>query len=167
MRRRVPAPAGSVGCQEPERPPQYRLPTGRVLAVLCIVQFMLVLDVAVAAVALVPIQREFAVPAADLQWVSTAYGLTFGGLLILGGRLADVLGNRRMLQAGLVTFTVASIACGAAQESWQLFAARAGQGLGAAICSPAALAVLLRLSPKARRGTMPWGSGEQWARRAP
>ena len=118
------------------------------LALLCTVQFMLVLDVAVAAVALVPIQREFDVSAGNLQWVTTAYGVTFGGLLVLGGRLADVLGGRRMLQAGLTTFTVASVACGAAQEPWQLFIGRGAQGVGAAICSAAALAVLLRLFPE-------------------
>ncbi len=89
------------------------------LALLCTVQFMLVLDVAVATVALVPIQREFDVSPGNLQWVTTAYGVTFGGLLVLGGRLADVLGGRRMLQAGLTMFTIASVGCGAAQEPWQ------------------------------------------------
>lgn len=122
------------------------------LAVLCTVQFMLVLDVAVAAVALVPIQRQLAIADADLQWVTTAYGLAFGGLLIVGGRLADALGGRRTLIVGLAVFTVASLGCAAAQAPWQLFLARGGQGVGAALASPAAMAALLRLfSEGARR----------------
>ena len=113
------------------------------LAVLALAQLMVVLDTTIVNVALPSIQRalHFA-SAADLQWVVNAYILTFGGFLLLGGRIADRYGRRRMFVAGVTLFAVASLACGLANSSALLVAARAVQGLGAAFMAPAALSLL-------------------------
>lgn len=113
-----------------------------VLVVLCVVQFMLVLDVAIVAVALPWIQDDLAFDVADLQWVVSAYALTFAGFLILGGRAGDLFGRRRFLLAGITVFTLASLACGLAQSSIWLVIARGVQGFGGALASPAALSLL-------------------------
>ncbi len=113
-----------------------------VLLVVCIGQFMVVLDVSVVNVALPAIQRNLGFTEANLQWVVTAYALTFGGLLLLGGRLADLFGRRRIFLVGLGLFTVASIAGGLAQNQTTLVAARALQGVGGAILSPATLTII-------------------------
>jgi EmrB/QacA subfamily drug resistance transporter len=113
------------------------------LAVLCLAQFMLILDVAVVAVALPTVQRELEISAAYLLWIGTAYSIGFGGFLVVAGRLADLLGARRMLLAGVVVFALGSLACGLADTGWVLFVARGVQGLGAAMVSPAALAILM------------------------
>jgi EmrB/QacA subfamily drug resistance transporter len=112
------------------------------LALLCSVQFMVVLDVAIVNVALPSIQTDLGFAPADLQWVISAYALLFGGFLLLGGRAADVLGRRRVFVAGLVVFSVASLLSGLAWSDGTLIAARALQGLGSAIISPAALSIL-------------------------
>lgn len=112
------------------------------LTVLCLAQFMLILDVAVVAVAVPSIQSDLDVSSADIQWVSTAYGLTFGGFLVAAGRISDLFGPRRLLLGGLVVFVVASAACGFAPDDVTLFVARAVQGLGAALVSPAALSLV-------------------------
>ncbi|BAL88448.1 putative MFS transporter [Actinoplanes missouriensis 431] len=114
-----------------------------ILGVLLIVQFMLILDVAIVSVAVPSMQESLGIRAGDLQWVSTAYTLTFGGLLVAAGRIADLFGRRRMFIIGTAVFTVSSLLCGAVQESWQLFAARGAQGVGAALVSPAILSLLL------------------------
>src|SRR3954451_25058196 len=101
------------------------------LALLCAAQFMVVLDITVVNVALPSIGRALDFAPADLQWVVTAYVLFTGGLLILGGRAADFFGRRRVFLAGLVTFTMASLASGLAPSPEALIAARAAQGLGA------------------------------------
>jgi EmrB/QacA subfamily drug resistance transporter len=112
------------------------------LALLAMTQFVIVIDASIVNVALPSIGRALSFSQNDLSWVVNAYTLTFGGFLLLGGRLADILGRRRMFIAGLVLFSVASLAGGLAQsESW-LIAARAVQGLGAAIVSPAALSIV-------------------------
>jgi EmrB/QacA subfamily drug resistance transporter len=113
-----------------------------VLAIVCLAQFMVVLDISIVNVALPSIQRDLGFSAANLQWVVTAYALTFGGLLLLGGRLADLFGRRRILLLGLVLFTGASLIGGFAQNQGTLIAARSLQGVGAAVLSPATLTIL-------------------------
>src|SRR5688500_7028673 len=112
------------------------------LALLSAVQFMVVLDIAIVNVALPSIKLDLGFSQENLQWVISAYALFFGGFLLLGGRLADILGRRRIFIVGLVLFTVLSLAAGLAWSEGSLIAARAFQGLGAAIISPAALSIL-------------------------
>jgi EmrB/QacA subfamily drug resistance transporter len=112
------------------------------LILLCAVQFMVVLDVAIVNVALPTIKNALNFSDANLQWVVSAYTLTFGGFLMLGSRIADLLGRKRLFIAGLVLFSAASLACGLSQSDTQLIVFRAIQGLGAAVISPAALAIL-------------------------
>ena len=112
------------------------------LALLCLVQFMVVLDIAIVNVALPSIQTDLGFSQEDLQWVISAYALVFGGFLLLGGRAADMLGRRRLFLGGIVVFTVASLFAGLAWSEPSLIAARAFQGLGAAIITPAALSIL-------------------------
>jgi EmrB/QacA subfamily drug resistance transporter len=112
------------------------------LILLCAVQFMVVLDVAIVNVALPTIKNALDFSDANLQWVVSAYTLTFGGFLMLGSRVADLLGRKRLFIAGLVLFSAASLACGLSQSDTQLIVFRAIQGLGAAVISPAALAIL-------------------------
>jgi EmrB/QacA subfamily drug resistance transporter len=112
------------------------------LALLSAVQFMVVLDIAIVNVALPSIKDDLGFSQENLQWVISAYALFFGGFLLLGGRLADILGRRRIFVAGLILFTVASFLAGMAWSEASLIAARALQGLGAAIISPAALSIL-------------------------
>jgi EmrB/QacA subfamily drug resistance transporter len=115
---------------------------GTVLALACVAQFMVVLDVAIVNVALPSIQRDLGVEQHTLQWIIVAYGLMLGGFLLLGGRMADHLGRRRMLLTGLALFTLASLLAGAAGSAEFLIGARALQGFGAALIPPAALSIL-------------------------
>ena len=108
-------------------------------------QFLLVLDVSVVLVALPSIQDSVGFTQTGLAWVLNAYGLTFGGFLLLGGRAADVFGHRRVLLTGLAALTVTSVLCAVSTQPWQLVAARAGQGLSAAVACPAAMALVLNL----------------------
>src|SRR5882672_11083048 len=112
------------------------------LALLSAVQFMVVLDIAIVNVALPSIKIDLGFSQQNLQWVISAYALFFGGFLLLGGRAADVLGRRRIFLGGLVVFTLASLLAGLAWSEASLIGARALQGLGAAIISPAALSIL-------------------------
>jgi EmrB/QacA subfamily drug resistance transporter len=112
------------------------------LALLAMTQFVIVLDASIVNVALPSIGRELDFSQDDLSWVVNAYTLTFGGFLLLGGRLADLLGRRRMFIVGLLLFGVASFAGGISQSDSPLIVARAIQGLGAAIVSPAALSIV-------------------------
>lgn len=112
------------------------------LALLCIAQFMVVLDASIVNIALPTIGKALDFSQEDLSWVINAYVLTFGGCLLLGGRLADLLGRRRVFISGLILFALASLAGGFATSDIQLVAARAIQGLGAAIVSPAALSII-------------------------
>ncbi|UYM06780.1 DHA2 family efflux MFS transporter permease subunit [Solicola gregarius] len=116
--------------------------TGPQLAALCLAQFMLVLDITVVNVALPTIEADLDLGRSALTWVVTAYTLCFGGLMLLGGRLADVLGARRVMTAGLVVFTLASLTAAGAPDAAWLITARAAQGVGAALVSPAALSIL-------------------------
>jgi EmrB/QacA subfamily drug resistance transporter len=112
------------------------------LALLSVVQFMVVLDLAIVNVALPSIKVDLGFSQEDLQWVISAYALVFGGFLLLGGRAADLLGRRRLFLAGLVVFTLSSLLAGLAWSEASLIAARALQGLGAAVITPAALSIL-------------------------
>ncbi|MFL5975542.1 MAG: MFS transporter [Solirubrobacterales bacterium] len=115
------------------------------LVLLCMAQFVVVLDAAIVNVALPSIQRDLHFSQQDLQWVVNAYVLTFGGFLLLGGRAADLLGRRRVFIVGLVLFSLASLAGGFATSEGVLIGARAVQGLGAAILSPAALSIVVTM----------------------
>ncbi|WP_068043647.1 DHA2 family efflux MFS transporter permease subunit [Nocardia speluncae] len=117
------------------------------LVVLCFVQFMLVLDDNVVSVALPTLRDELGFSGAGLAWVVNAYFLAFGGLLLLAGRAADLLGRRRVFLLGVAMFGAASLACGLAQEPWQLVLGRFVQGAGAAMASPAALSLITLLYP--------------------
>lgn len=113
-----------------------------ILVLLCVAQFMVILDVTVVNVALPSIRTALHFAPQDLQWVVSAYVLMTGGLLLLGGRMADLVGRRRVFLIGLVVFTGASLASGLAPTAASLIASRAAQGLGAALLSPAALSII-------------------------
>jgi EmrB/QacA subfamily drug resistance transporter len=115
----------------------------KALAIVCAAFFMTVLDVSIVNVALPSIGKALHFSEANLQWVITAYAITFGGFLLLGGRAADLLGRRRVFYVGVMLFTVASFLCGLAWSEGVLIGARALQGLGAAIISPAALSIIM------------------------
>ena len=115
---------------------------GAALAVLALAQLMVVLDATIVNIALPSAQRALGFSVADRQWVVTAYALAFGGLLLLGGRLADIAGRRRMFLIGLAGFAVASAVGGAAGNFATLAAARAAQGAFGALLAPAALSLL-------------------------
>jgi EmrB/QacA subfamily drug resistance transporter len=112
------------------------------LILLCSAQFVVVLDASIVNVALPTIKEALGFTESSIAWVVNAYVLTFGGFLLLGGRMADLLGRRRVFMFGLVLFALASLAGGLASSTGQLIAARAVQGLGAAILSPAALSIV-------------------------
>ena len=112
------------------------------LALLCGAFFMVLLDGTITLVALPSIGADLGFSKQDLQWVLSAYALTFGGLLLLGGRVADLLGRRRVFMAGVLFFTVASLTCGLAWSPTALLAARVVQGVGAAIMTPTALSII-------------------------
>src|SRR6266571_5215916 len=131
-----------------------------VLILLGVAEFMVILDATVVNVALPSIGRSLPFPAGDLQWVVTAYVLVSGGLVLLGGRASDVVGRRATFLAGLVVFTAASLASGLAPSAGALIAARAGQGLGAALLTPAALSVITTSYTGVQRATAlgVWGA---------
>jgi EmrB/QacA subfamily drug resistance transporter len=112
------------------------------LAVVGAAFFMTILDVAIVNVALPSIQKDLNIAESTVQWVVTAYAITFGGFLLLGGRMADLLGRRLIFMIGLTLFTLASLTCGLASSAGVLIASRAVQGIGAAIINPAALSIV-------------------------
>ena len=120
---------------------------GNRLALLCVAQFVVVLDATIVAIALPAIGADLGVSATGLQWVLSAYTLTFGGGLMLAGRAADLFGRRRVFRIGLVVFALASLGCALASTAGALVAARAVQGAGAALVAPSALALLVALEP--------------------
>jgi EmrB/QacA subfamily drug resistance transporter len=128
------------------------------LALLCVTQFVVVLDIAVVNVALPSIQTDLAFSQENLQWVISAYALVFGGFLLLGGRLADILGRRVVFMAGLVIFTVGSLLCGLAWSETSLIGARALQGLGAATITPSALSILTTTFTEGRERNIALGA---------
>jgi EmrB/QacA subfamily drug resistance transporter len=117
----------------------------RAFTLLAVAFFMIVIDLTIVNVSLPTIGRDLHFSQTSLQWVVTAYALTFGGLLLLGGRAADLLGRRRILMLGLALFTAASLACGLATGEAFLIASRAVQGVGAAIMLPAALSIVMNM----------------------
>jgi EmrB/QacA subfamily drug resistance transporter len=123
--------------------PATRVGPGGVLAIVAVAQFMVILDATVVNVALPTIQRDLGFSEQNLSWVLNAYTLMFGGFLLLGGRLADRLGRRRLFMAGIAVFSGASLICGVSQSEGMLLVARGLQGLGGAMVSPAALSILL------------------------
>ncbi len=123
------------------------------LALILVAAFMVVLDFSIVNVALPSIERELHMPADAVQWIVTGYAVSFGGLLILGGRAADLLGRRRMFVIGLVAFAIASLAGGLAQDPVLLIAARVVQGAGAAIVAPAALSLITTGFPEGAERT--------------
>jgi EmrB/QacA subfamily drug resistance transporter len=131
------------------------------LILLCAAQFMVIVDITVVNVALPSIQADLGIPTEDLQWVVTAYTLAFGGLLLLGGRLADLRGRRFVFLSGLSVFTAASLGAALADSTPVLLAARAAQGVGAAMLSPAALSLITSLhrdGPERRRALSAWAA---------
>src|ERR687897_3145982 len=112
------------------------------LAVLLVAQLMVILDITAVNVALPSIAADLSISGGNVSWPITSYSLIFGSLLLLGGRAADLLGRRRVFLAGLAVFTISSAASALAISATGLFAARAGQGLGAALLSPAALSII-------------------------
>jgi EmrB/QacA subfamily drug resistance transporter len=128
------------------------------LALLCAVQFMVVLDVAIVNVALPSIQTDLGFSQENLQWVISAYALVFGGFLLLGGRLADILGRRGVFMGGLVVFSIGSLLCGFAWSDESLIAARALQGLGAATITPSALSILTTTFSEGRERNIALGA---------
>src|SRR5437764_2404523 len=115
---------------------------GLILALCCVAQFMVVLDIAIVNVALPSIKRDLGLSEGGLEWIVIAYGLMLGGFLLLAGRLGDLLGRRRVLLSGLGLFTGASVLAGLSGSTGLLIAARAVQGFGAALVAPSALAIL-------------------------
>src|SRR5213082_3206937 len=118
------------------------------LAVLVAAQFMVVLDIAIVNVALPTIKTDLHFSQESLQWVITAYSILFGGVLLLGGRAADLLGRRRLFMAGLALFTAASLGCALATNEMFLIIMRGAQGLGAAVVLPAALSIVMNMFPE-------------------
>src|SRR6267154_5766171 len=117
----------------------------RAFALLAVAYFMTIVDLTITNVALPTIGSKLHFPEQDLQWVVTAYALTFGGFLLLGGRAADLLGRRRLFMAGLAIFTAASLACALATTDTFLIIMRGLQGLGAAVLLPAALSIVMNM----------------------
>src|SRR5580693_8905401 len=125
--------------------PPGELRRWRAFALLAVAFFMTVIDLTIVNVALPTIGRKLHFPESDLQWVVTAYALTYGGFLLLGGRAADLLGRRRLFMAGLAIFTAASLACALATSDTFLIIMRGIQGLGAAVVLPAALSIVMNM----------------------
>src|SRR6478752_8567446 len=141
-----------------EKPPERR--SWAVLALALVAQVLVVLDISVVNTALPTIGADLQLSSGDLQWVVTAYLLMSGGGLLLGGRIADLLSRRRVLITGLAVFTTASLVSGFASTAGVLIGARAAQGLGAALMTPAALAIIMTTYAGAQRakGLAMWGA---------
>jgi EmrB/QacA subfamily drug resistance transporter len=118
------------------------------LALLCLAFGMVILDVAIVTVALPSIKVDLGFSQSDLSWVASAYGITYGALLLLGGRVADLVGRRSVFMAGVLLFAASSLACGLAWDPGILIAARVTQGLGAALLTPAALSLIMTTFPE-------------------
>lgn len=133
---------------------------GALLAILAVAQLMVILDISAVNVALPDLARDLSVGQEDLSWTITSYSLVFGSLLLLGGRAADLLGRRRVFLTGLSVFVVASLGSALAQSGMALFAARGGQGLGAALLSPAALSIITSTfhGPDRAKALAVWGA---------
>ncbi|RYJ28920.1 putative transmembrane transport protein [Streptomyces sp. L-9-10] len=151
---RAPAETDAVRISAPARPAR----TWAVLLAACAGQFLVVLDVSVVNVALPSMRADLGLSGTGLQWVLNAYSIAFAGFMLLGGRAADLFGRKAMFLTGLTVFTLASLAGGLAQEGWQLLAARAVQGLGAAVLAPATLTILTSAVPEGAARTRAIGT---------
>ena len=152
----VSSPAAAGAAYAPFTPRQRPL-----LALLCSAQCMVVLDFSIVNVALPSIQDSTRIHPQGIQWLLTGYGLVFGGFLLLGGRLADLFGRKRVFLAGTLLFTLASLLGGFAGGPGMLVAMRGLQGLGAALLAPAALALLMSVfeeGPTRNRAFGIWGT---------
>jgi EmrB/QacA subfamily drug resistance transporter len=138
-----------------------RIVPSRVLGVVAVAQFMVILDASIVNVALPTIKQDVGFSQQNLSWILNAYTLIFGGFLLLGGRLADRLGRRRLFLGGIALFSVASLICGLSQSQGELLVARGFQGLGGALVSPAALSIILTTfaeGPERNRALSVWGA---------
>ncbi|WP_409236049.1 MFS transporter [Streptomyces sp. PA5.6] len=147
------SPSSSTGAAPPPsgaaRAPRKRaVPVWAVLLTACAGQFLVVLDVSVVNTALPSMRSDLGMSAVGLQWVVNAYSIAFAGFMLLGGRAGDLFGRKRMFLVGLGLFTAASLGGGLAQAEWQLLAARAVQGLGAAVLAPSTLTILTSAVPE-------------------
>jgi len=131
----------------------------RAFALLAVSFFMTIIDLTIVNVSLPTIGRDLHFSETSLQWVVTAYALTFGGFMLLGGRAADLLGRRRILMAGLALFTAASLGAALSTGEVSMIAARAVQGLGAAIMLPAALSIVMNMFEEGAERNKALGSG--------
>jgi EmrB/QacA subfamily drug resistance transporter len=147
-------PATRPAAARPAEGPRH---LGLALVVISMTQLVLVLDELIVNTALPHIQRALHFSGTGLEWLVTGYAVTFGGLLLLGGRSGDILGRRRMLRAGLTVFTLASLLGGLASQAWLLIAARVLQGVGAAAAAPAALSLITVTFPEGRLRTRALG----------
>jgi MFS family permease len=136
--------AAHPGTSRPPQPPRQRW---KAFVLLVVTYFITIVDFTIVNVALPTIGRALRFAESDLQWLVTAYGLTFAGFLLLGGRAADLLGRRRLLMAGVAVFTAASLAGGLATSDAFLIVMRGLQGLGAALVLPAALSIVMNMFP--------------------
>ncbi|MFG3000223.1 MFS transporter [Streptomyces sp. NPDC048340] len=146
---------------EPAPPARRGARTAMILLIACAAQFMVVLDVSIVNVALADMKTSLGLSPAGQQWIVNAYTLGFAGLLLLGGRAADLVGARRTFMVGLCIFTAASLTCGLADDGTTLIAARAVQGLGGAVLAPATLTLIMTTftEPRARTRAMgAWSS---------
>src|SRR3954452_12790961 len=130
------------------------------LLVLLVAQLMVILDITAVNIALPSLAKDLQLTGSQISWTITSYSLVFGSLLLFGGRAADLLGRRRLFLTGLGVFTAASLAAAAAGTASVLFAARAGQGLGAAMLSPAALSIITSCfhGPAKAKALAAWGA---------
>src|SRR5213080_3963447 len=133
----------STAAASPVPRPASGVDANAVLALIAVAQFMVILDATIVNVALPTIKVDVGFSEQSLSWVLNAYTLIFGGFLLLGGRLADALGRRRLFMTGIALFSGASLICGVSQSEGMLLVARGLQGLGGAMVSPAALSLLL------------------------
>src|SRR5687767_13696955 len=138
--KKVPAQRHLHGGAHPEAAAPKK--SGALLFVLLVAQLMVILDITAVNIALPSLAAEMKLSGSSISWTITSYSLIFGSLLLFGGRAADLIGRKRLFMSGLFVFTVASLASAMAGTAGTLFAARAGQGLGAALLSPAALSII-------------------------
>jgi EmrB/QacA subfamily drug resistance transporter len=146
---------------KPDRRQTSRVNPNAVLAVVAVAEFMVILDASIVNVALPAIKRSFGFSEQNLTWVLNSYTLICGGFLLLGGRLADRLGRRRLFMAGIALFSTASLVCGLSQSGGELLVARGFQGLGGAMVSPAALSIILTTFAEGKernRALAVWGA---------
>ncbi len=156
--RTIPSVTGAALISAPMKTESTRSKNA-LLAVVCLAQFMVILDVAIVNVALPAMRSGLHFSTTGLQWVVNAYTLTFAGFLMLGGRSADLLGRRRVFLTGTALFAISSLGCALADSRDLLIAARSVQGISGAVLSPATLSSSPPRSPKAASATAGWPRG--------